>query len=81
MINLNPYNKIVEQPKDIDEDINFGDIPEITDFSKAIKNPFAGKFKDGYTIIVERKDFDEVITVSKVRQDKNGNRLEVVSGL
>lgn len=58
-----------------DEDINFDDIPEITDFSKAIKNPFAGKFKNGYTIIVEHKDYNEVITVSKVKQDKNGNKV------
>ena len=58
-----------------DEDINFDDIPEITDFSKAIKNPFAGKFKNGYTIIVEHKDYDEIITVTKTRQDKNGNQF------
>jgi len=53
-----------------DEGINYDDIPEITDFSKARKNPFAGKLKDGYTIIVEHKDFDEIITVKKTRQDK-----------
>ena len=53
-----------------DEGINYDDIPEITDFSKARKNPFAGKFKDGYTIIVEHKDFDEIITVKKTRQDR-----------
>jgi len=53
-----------------DEGINYDDIPEITDFSNARKNPFAGKFKDGYTIIVEHKDFDEIITVKKTRQDK-----------
>ena len=53
-----------------DEGINYDDIPEITDFSKARKNPFAGKFKNGYTIIVEHKDFDEIITVKKTRHDK-----------
>jgi len=31
--------------------INFDDIPEITDFSKGRKNPFADKLKrEGYTI-------------------------------
>jgi len=53
-----------------DEGINYDDIPEIKDFSKARKNPFAGRFKDGYTIIVEHRDFDEIITVKKMRQDK-----------
>ena len=40
------------------------------DFSNATKNPHAGKFKDGYTIIVEHKDYDEVITVSKTKKPK-----------
>ena len=53
-----------------DNKIDLSDIPEITDFSKGRKNPFAGKFKDGYTIIVEHKDFDEIITVKKTRRDK-----------
>ena len=53
-----------------DENIDLSDIPEIKDFSKGRKNPFAGKFKDGYTIIVEHKDFDEIITVSKTRREK-----------
>ena len=35
------------------------------DFSKAVRNPHAGKFKDGYTIVVEHKDYDEIITVTK----------------
>ena len=59
-----------------DNDINYDDIPKITDFSKGRKNPFAGRFKKGYTIIVEHKDFNEVITVNKTKQDKNGNVLE-----
>ena len=44
------------------EEIDFSDIPEITDFSKAIKNPFYGKYiKDGkYTVIIEHSGFDEV---------------------
>ena len=58
-----------------DKDINFDDIPEVTDFSKAIRNPFAGRFKNGYTITVEHKDYDEVITVTKTRHDKSGNKL------
>jgi len=35
------------------------------DFSNAIKNPHAGKFKDGYIIVVSHQDYDEVITVKK----------------
>ena len=52
------------------EDINYDDIPKITDFSKGRKNPFAGKFKDGYTIIVEHKDYDEIIEIKKTRREK-----------
>ena len=43
------------------------------DFSNAIKNPHAGKFKDGYTIIVEHKDFDEIVTVKKDTKPKSHN--------
>jgi len=53
-----------------DEDIDLSDIPEITDFSKGRKNPFAGMFKDGYTITVEHRDFDEIITVKKTIRSK-----------
>ena len=53
------------------ENINYDDIPKITDFSKGRKNPFAGKFKNGYTIIVEHKDYDEIITVKKTIRKKN----------
>ena len=56
-----------------DQDINFDDIPEITDFSKFVKNPFAGRFKNGYTIIVEHEDYDEVITITKSRREKQQN--------
>jgi len=41
------------------------------DFSNVIKNPHAGKFKDGYTIVVEHKDYDEVITVKKTKKLRN----------
>jgi len=47
-------------------DIDLSDIPEIKDFSKGRKNPFAGEFIKGYTIIVEHNDFDEIITVKKI---------------
>jgi len=56
-----------------DNNIDLSDMPEITDFSKGRKNPFAGMFKDGYTIVVEHKDFDEIITVKKTRYDKTGS--------
>ena len=56
----------------VDNDVNYDDIPELTaeDFARAVKNPFAGKFRDGYTIIVEHADHDEVITVTKKRKPK-----------
>ena len=43
------------------------------DFSNAVKNPFAESMKKGYTIIVEHKDYNEIITVKKDRQDKNSD--------
>ena len=45
-----------------DEGINYDDIPEIKDFSKAIKNPYVGKFiKDGkFTAIIEHGGYNEV---------------------
>jgi hypothetical protein len=45
------------------------------DFSNAVKNPHAGKFKDGYTIVVEHKDYDEIVTITKSKKlkDENGN--------
>ena len=43
-----------------EDDIDLSDIPEITDFRKGRKNPFAGRFKDGYTVIVEREGYNEV---------------------
>jgi len=59
----------------VSNDINYDDIPELTkeDFSKGIKNPFAGKFKEGYTIIVEHADHDEIITVTKKIKPKNAS--------
>ena len=43
------------------------------DFSDAVKNPHAGKFKDGYTIVVSHKDYDEVIIVKKEKKPKGDN--------
>jgi len=40
------------------------------DFKNAIKNPYADKFKNGYTIVIEHEDHDEIITVKKTRREK-----------
>ena len=50
------------------------------DFSNAVRNPHAGKFKDGYTIIVEHKDYDEIITVRKTKKPKGENSSDVAAG-
>jgi len=62
----------------IDNDINYDDIPELTkeDFTRGKKNPFAGMFKDGYTIVIEHNDYDEVINVSKKKQPKRANMVK-----
>jgi hypothetical protein len=75
---------------DYDEDINFDDIPEITDFSNAIKNPFAGKFKDGFRFrihhgppdggwdeekFVKREDMKAEISKAEERFARNENDL------
>jgi hypothetical protein len=49
------------------------------DFSTAIKNPHAGKFKDGYTIIVSHKEYDEIITVTKSKKLKNRSGADTAS--
>ena len=43
------------------------------DFSGAVKNPHAGKFKDGYTIVVSHQDYDEIITIKKEKKLKSVN--------
>ena len=43
-----------------EEGINYDEIPEITDFSKWRKNPFAGRFRDGFIAIVEREGYNEI---------------------
>ena len=40
------------------------------DFSKAIKNPFAGKFKGKYTVIVEHEDYTETLEVEMPKVKK-----------
>ena len=50
--------------------IDFSDIPEIKDLSKAIKNPYAGRFTNGYTVIVEHEDCNEIIKIKKSRKRK-----------
>ena len=50
------------------------------DFSNAVRNPHAGKFKDGYTIIVEHKDYDEIISVKKTKIPKGENGSDVAVG-
>ena len=62
---------------ELDSNIDLSDIPEITDVSGGRKNPFTGRFKDGYTIIIEHQDYDEIITVTKTKRKKKnaGNRL------
>jgi hypothetical protein len=71
----NSKNITEETSKIGNDEINFEDIPELTaeDFAKGVRNPFAGKFKDGYTIIVEHTDYDEIITVAKRRRPKDAN--------
>jgi len=43
------------------------------DFTNAVKNHHASKLKNGYTIIINHKDYDEVITVTKSMQQKKEN--------
>ena len=45
-----------------EEGIKFDDIPEITDFSNWRKNPFAGQFKNGFTVVIERERYNEIST-------------------
>ena len=50
------------------------------DFSNAVKNPHAGKLKNGYTIIINHKDYDEVITITKsMKQKKENDEKSTVS--
>jgi len=36
--------------------------------------------KNGYTIIVEHDEYNEIITVKKSRENKNKNRIEEAQG-
>jgi len=62
-----------------DESINYDDIPPVTDFSNWRKNPFAGQFKDGYTVVVEREGYDEVrkYDFTKIPRPKSGNPIPI----
>ena len=62
-----------------EEGINYDDIPKITDFSKARKNPFAGKFKDGYTVIVEHDGYNEIrkYDFTKIPRTPSGDHVPV----
>jgi len=51
--------------------IDLSDIPEVTDISAAVRNPFAGVFKNGYTIRIEHDDYDEIVTVKRTRREKS----------
>ena len=44
-----------------DDDINFDDIPKVTNFSGWRKNPLAGTFNGVYDIIVEHDGYNEIV--------------------
>jgi len=50
------------------------------DFSNAIENPHAGKLKNGYTIVINHKDYDEVITITKSMHQKTDNEEKSTVG-
>ena len=50
------------------------------DFSNAVRNPHAGKLKDGYTVIVTHKEYDEIITVTKSKKPKSEPNSEKTAG-
>ena len=62
-----------------DEGINYDDIPEITDFSRWRKNPYAGMFKDGFTAVVEREGYNEIrkYDFTKIPYPENGSPTPV----
>ena len=68
---LMPTGEVVHYDE---EGINYDDIPKITDFSKARKNPYAGRFKNGYTVIIEREGYNEVrkYDFTKIPKPLNG---------
>ena len=53
-----------------DANIDLSDIPEITDFSKATRNPFAGQMKNGYSVTINYEtpeDVDEDIAIGTIQ--------------
>ena len=52
------------------ERIDYSDIPKITDFSKAQKNPFADSMKKGYSVTINYEtpeDVDEDIAIGTIK--------------
>ena len=66
----------------INESINYDDIPEITDFSHAVKNPHVGKYiKDGkFTAVIEHGGYNEVAEFDVSTGQKTVLRLIIVDG-
>ncbi|MCL2168540.1 MAG: hypothetical protein FWB74_00780 [Defluviitaleaceae bacterium] len=55
-----------------DDEIDYSDIPEITDFSKGWRDPArAERMKNGYIMIEEHEDYNLVIEITKRRVPKN----------
>ena len=50
----NPINTVIH-----DDDINFDDIPKITDFSGWRKNPFAERMRNGYSVTINYDSADD----------------------
>ena len=62
-----------------EEGINYDDIPPTTNFTKWRKNPFAGRFKDGYTVIVEHEGYNEIrkYDFTKIPRSSTGDPIPV----
>ena len=63
-----------------EEGINYDDIPEITDFSKAVKNPYVGKFiKNGkFIAVIEHEGFSEIAEFDVNTNKKTVLQLNVI---
>ncbi|MCL2171484.1 MAG: hypothetical protein FWB71_04965 [Defluviitaleaceae bacterium] len=50
------------------------------DFSKAVRNPhFAAKMKNGYTVIIEHDEHDEIIRVERTVKTKEQKATKIIS--